>query len=55
MPTGRQLEPTALIPPTNADKQHTLLPESSASPLPSRPTRVRRPPAWMNEFVSFCA
>lgn len=54
-PTGRQLETTALTPPTYVDKQPTIPPESSASPLPSRPTRVRRPPAWMNEFVSFCA
>ncbi|XP_068696507.1 uncharacterized protein [Montipora capricornis] len=54
-PTGRQLETTALTPPTYVDKQPTLPPESSASPLPSRPTRVRRPPAWMSDFVSFCA
>ena len=55
IPTGRQSEATSLIPPTNVDKYPTLLPESSASPLPSRPTRVRRPPAWMSDFVSFCA
>ena len=50
MPTRRQLETTALTPPTYVDKQPTLPPESSA-----RPTRVRRPPAWMSDFVSFCA
>ena len=55
MPTGKQSEATSLIPPTNIDKHPTLPPESSASPLPSRPTRVRRPPAWMSDFVSFCA
>ena len=51
MPTGRQLETTALTPPTNIDKHPTLPPESSASPLPSRLTRVRRPPVWMSDFV----
>ena len=55
MPTGRQLEATALISPTNVDEQLALPPESSASPLPSRPTCVKRPPAWMSGFVSFCA
>ena len=55
MPTGRQAEATALIPPPNIETHPTLPPESSASPLPSRPTRVRRPPAWMSDFVSFCA
>ena len=55
MPTGGRLEATALIPPTNVDEQLALPPESSASPLPSGPTRVRRPPAWMSDFVSFCA
>ena len=54
-PTGRQLETTVLTPPTYVDKQLNLPPESSASPLSSRPTRVRRPPAWMSDFVSFCA
>ena len=54
-PTGRQLETIALTPPTSVDKQPTQPPESNASPLPSRPTRVRRPPAWMSDFVSFCA
>ena len=55
MPTGKQSEATSLVPQTNIDKHPTLPPESSASPLPSRPTRVRRPPAWMTDFVSFCA
>ena len=55
MPTGGQLEVTALIPPTNVDEQLALPPESSASPPPSRPTRVRCPPAWMSDFMSFCA
>ena len=55
IPTGRQSDATSLIPPTNVDKHPTLPPQSSASPLPSRPTRVRRPPAWMSDFVSFCA
>ena len=55
MPTGRQLETTALTPATNVDKQPTLPTESSASPLPLRPARVRRPPAWMSDFVSSCA
>ena len=55
MPTRKQSEATSLIPQTNIDKHPTLPPESSASPLPSRPTRVRRPPAWMSDFVSFCA
>ena len=56
MPSGRQLEATALIPPTNIDDHPTIPPESSASFLPSRPTRVRRPPAWMHEwhFVTMC-
>ena len=54
MPTGRQAEATALIPPPNVETHPTLPPESSASPLRSRPTRVRRPPAWMGDFVSFC-
>ncbi|XP_068737525.1 uncharacterized protein [Montipora capricornis] len=55
MPTGRQVKTTALTPPTDVDKQHTLPPDYSANPLPSRPTRVRRPSAWMSDFVSFCA
>jgi len=55
MPTGKQLETTALYLTTNVNKQSTLPPETRASPLPSRPTRVRRPPAWMSVFVSFCA
>ena len=55
IPTGRQSEATSLIPPTNVDKHPTLPPESSASPFPSRPTRVRRPPTWMSDFVPFCA
>ena len=55
MPTGRQSEAAASIPPTNIETHPTLPPESSASPPPSRPTRVRRPPAWMSDFVSFCA
>jgi len=55
MPTGKRLETTALTPTTNVDEQSTLSPESSASPPPSRPARVRRPPAWMSDFVSFCA
>ena len=55
MPTGRQLETTALTPTTNVDKQPTLPTESSASPLPLRPARVRCPPAWMSDFVSSCA
>ena len=54
-PTGRQLETTVLTPPTYVDKQLNLPPESSASPLPSRPTRPRRPQAWMSDFVSFCS
>ena len=44
MPTGTQLETNALTPPTNIDKHPTLPPESSAIPLPSRLTRIRRPP-----------
>ena len=55
MPTVRQSEAAALIPPTNIETSPTLPPESSASPPPSRPTRVRRPPAWISDFVSFCA
>ena len=55
IPTGRQLEAAASIPPTNIETHATLPPESSASPPPSRPTRVRRPPAWMSDYVSFCA
>ena len=54
MPTGRQSEVTSLIPLTNVDKHPTLPPESSASPLPSRPTRVRHPPAWMSDCVFLC-
>ena len=54
-PTGRQLETTVLTPPTYVDKQLNLPPKSSASPLSSRPTHVRCPPAWMSDFVSFCA
>ena len=42
MSTGRELEATALILPTNIDKHPTIPPESSACPLPSRPTRFRR-------------
>ena len=53
-PTGRQLETIPLTPPTHVDKQSNLPPESSTSPLPSRPTRFRRPPACMSDFVSFC-
>ena len=49
IPTGRQLETTALTPPTYVDKQPTLPPESSVSALPSRPTRVRRPLDSMDE------
>ena len=55
IPTGRQSEAAASIPPTNIETHATLPPESSASPPPSRPTRVRRPPAWMSDYVSFCA
>ena len=55
MPTGRQLETTALTPTANVDKQPTPPTESSAIPLPLRPARVRRPPAWMSDFVSSCA
>ena len=39
----------------NLIKQPTPPPESSASPVPSRLIRVRRPPSWMNDFVSFWA
>ena len=55
MLTGRQSEAAVSIPPTNIETHPTLPPESSARPPPSRPTRVRRPPAWMSDFVSFCA
>ena len=55
MPTGRQSEAAASISPTNIETHPTLPPESNASPPLSRPTRVRRPPAWMSDFVSFCA
>ena len=55
IPTGRQSEAAASIPPTNIETHATLPPESRASPPPSRPTCVRHPPAWMSDFVSFCA
>ena len=55
MPTGRQSEAAVLIPPTNIETHPTQPPESRASPPPSRPTCVRHPPAWMSDFVSFCA
>ena len=53
IPTEGQPKATALIPPTYINKHPTPPPESSASPVPSRLTRVRRPPSWMNDFVSF--
>ena len=54
-PLRGQSKATALIPPTYIDKHPTPPPESTASLFPSRLTRVRRPPAWMNDFVSFRA
>ena len=55
IPTRGQSKATALIPPTYIDKHPTPPPESTASLVPSRLTRVRGPPAWMNDFVSFGA
>ena len=55
IPTEGQSKATALIPPTYNNKHPTPPPESSASPVPSRLTRVRRPSSWMNDFVSFWA
>ena len=52
MPTGKELETTALTPPINIDKQPTPPPESNGSPLPSKPTCVGRPPEWVSDFVS---
>ena len=44
-PTGGQSKATALIPQTYIIKHPTPPPEPSASPVPSRLTRVRRPPS----------
>ena len=55
IPTRGQSKATALIPPTYIDKHPTPPPESTASLVLSRLTRVRGPPAWMNDFVSFGA
>ena len=55
IPTGGQSKAAALVLQTYIIKHPTPPPESSASPVPSRRTRVRHPPSWMNDFVSFWA